>query len=84
MQIHYAVPKTDQNLDIAESMSYAWRAKSRQTGQPFENQKLQPAEIARLKRENAQLKDEVTFLRKAAVCIAKQPKYQDQMKATFL
>ena len=78
MQIHYAVPKTDQNLDIAESMSYAWRAKSRQTGQSFENQKLQPAEIARLKRENVQLEDEVTFLKQAAVCFAKQSNYQDQ------
>lgn len=27
-------------------MPYAWHSKSRQTGQPFENQKLQQAELA--------------------------------------
>lgn len=46
------VPKTTQDLGIAESMLYSWRAKSRQTGQSFEDQRLQRAEIVRLKREN--------------------------------
>jgi len=34
-------------------------AKRRQTGQPFEDQKLQQAKMARLKRENARLEEEI-------------------------
>jgi transposase len=68
------VPKTAKDLGIAESMLYSWRAKSRQTGQSFEDQKLQQAEIARLKRENTRLEDEVAFLKKAAAYFAKLPK----------
>lgn len=49
------VPKAAQDLGIAEAMLYSWRAKSRQTGIPFEDQKLQQAEMARLKRENSRL-----------------------------
>ncbi len=49
------VPKAAKDLGIAQAMLYNWQAKSRQTGQPFEEQKLQQAEIARLKRENARL-----------------------------
>ena len=33
-------------------------------GQPFAEQKLQQAEMARLKRENARLEEEVAFLKK--------------------
>jgi transposase len=68
------IPKTAQDLGIAESLLYLWRAKSRQTGQSFEDQRLQQAETARLKRENARLEDEVAFLKKAAAYFAKQPK----------
>jgi transposase len=68
------IPKTAQDLGLAESMLYNWRAKRRQTDQPFEDQKLQQAEIARLKRENARLEEEVAFLKKAAAYFAKQPK----------
>lgn len=53
---------------------YTWRAKRRQTGRWFEEQKLQQAEIARLRRENAQREQELTFLKKAATYFAKQPK----------
>lgn len=53
---------------------YSWRAKHRQTGQSFEEQKLQQAEIARLRRENARLEEEIAFLKKAAAYFAKQPK----------
>ncbi len=56
------IPKVAQDLGIAEATLYAWRAKRRQTGQPFEDQKLQQAEMARLKRENARLEEEVAFL----------------------
>jgi transposase len=68
------VPKAAQDLAIAEAMLYSWRAKRRQTGQPFEDQKLQQAEMSRLKREVEQLKQENDFLKKAAAYFAKQPK----------
>ena len=68
------VPKAAKDLGIAQAMLYSWQAKSRQTGQPFEEQKLQQAEIARLKRENGRLEEEVAFLKKAAAYFAKQPR----------
>lgn len=68
------IPKVAQDLGIAESMLYSWRSKRRQTGQPFEEQKLQQAEVARLKRENTRLEEEVTFLKKAAAYFAKLSK----------
>ena len=68
------VPKVAQDLGLAEATLYAWKAKRRQTGQPFEDQKLQQAELARLKRENARLEEEVAFLKKAAAYFAKLPK----------
>jgi|SRR5574343_158191 len=68
------VPKAAKDLGIAQAMLYSWQAKSRQTGQSFEEQKLQQAEIARLKRENARLEEEVAFLKKAAAYFAKQPR----------
>ena len=68
------IPKVAQDLGLAEATLYAWRAKRRQTGQPFEEQKLQQAELTRLKRENARLEDEVAFLKKAAAYFAKLPK----------
>lgn len=37
------VPKAAQDLGIAQSMLYNWVSKSRKTGQPFEDQKLQQA-----------------------------------------
>ncbi|OAI19139.1 transposase [Methylomonas koyamae] len=66
------VPKAAKDLGIAQAMLYIWQAKSRQTDQPFEEQKLQQAEIARLKRENARLEEEVAFLKKAAAYFVKQ------------
>jgi transposase len=68
------VPKVAQDLGLAESMLYSWRSKRRQTGQPFEEQKLQQAEVARLKRENTRLEEEVIFLKKAAAYFAKLSK----------
>jgi len=55
------IPKVAQDLGLAEATLYAWRAKRRQTGQPFEDQKLHQAELARLKRDNARLEEEVAF-----------------------
>lgn len=68
------VPKAAADLGLPEAMLYAWRAKRRHTGQTFEDQKLQQAEMARLKRDNARLEEEVAFLKKAAAYFAKQPK----------
>lgn len=68
------VAKAAADLGLPEPILYGWRAKKRQTGQTFEEQKLQQAEMARLKRENARLEEEVAFLKKAAAYFAKQPK----------
>ena len=68
------VPKAAEDLDLAPSLIYNWQAKIRQTGQSFEEQKLQQAEISRLKRENARLEEEVAFLKKAAAYFTKQPR----------
>lgn len=67
------VPKAAQDLSIAQSMLYNWVSQSRQTGQPFEDQKLQQAELARLRRENARLEQELAFVKKAAAYFAKNP-----------
>ncbi len=68
------IPKVAQDLGLAESMLYNWRAKRHQTGVAFEDQKPQQAEMARLKRENIRLEEEVAFLKKAAAYFAKLPK----------
>ena len=68
------IPKVAQDLGVAEATLSAWKAKRRQTGQPFEDQKLQQAELARLKRDNARLEEEAAFLKKAAAYFAKLPK----------
>jgi transposase-like protein len=44
------IPKTAQDSGLVESMLYNWRAKRRQTDQPYEDQKRQQAEIVRLSR----------------------------------
>ena len=59
------VAQVARDLGVSESMLYNWRTKQRTTGQPFELQKQQQAELARLKRENA-------FLKKAASYFAKE------------
>jgi transposase len=68
------IPNVALDLGLAESMLYSWRSKRRQTGQSFEEHKLQQAEMARLKRENTRLEEEVTFLKKAAAYFAKLSK----------
>lgn len=68
------VPQVAKDLGIAEAMLYSWRAKKRQGGDSLENQKLQQAEYARLKRENARLAEENAFLKKAAAYFAKESK----------
>jgi transposase len=66
--------KAAQDLGVHETILYTWRAKLKQTGIPFEDQKIQAAELARLKRENARLEQECAFLKKAAAYFAKDEK----------
>lgn len=65
------VSKVAKDLGIAEAMIYSWRKKLEQTGIPFEDQKIQSAELARLKRENSRLSEENAFLKKVATYFAK-------------
>ena len=62
------------DLGIAESILYSWRAKQKQGGTPLEHQKLQQAEMARLKREISRLEEENAFLKKAATYFTKESK----------
>lgn len=68
------VPQTAKDLGLAESMLYSWRARRNQGGQSLEVQKLQQAEMARLKRENARLAEENSFLKKVATYFTKESK----------
>ena len=62
------------DLGLAESLLYSWKAQQKKGGDSIENQKLQQAEMARLKRENARLAEENAFLKKAAAYFAKESK----------
>lgn len=66
------VAQTAKDLGLSESMLYSWRAAQRHGGQPLESQKLQQAEMARLRREISQLQEEARFLKKAAAYFAKE------------
>ncbi len=68
------VPKTAKDLGIHEAMLYSWRRKYESTGVPFEDQKIQVAELARLKRDVCRLSEENAFLKKAAAYFAKESK----------
>jgi transposase len=68
------VAQVAKDLGIKESMLYSWRAKQKQGGDSIENQKLQQAEVSRLKREVARLAEENAFLKKAAAYFAKESK----------
>ena len=68
------IPQVAKDLGIKESILYSWRAKQKQGGDSIENQKLQQAEVSRLKREVARLAEENAFLKKAAAYFAKESK----------
>lgn len=68
------VPQVAKDLGLAESLLYSWKAQHNKGGDSIENQKLQQAEMARLKRENARLAEENAFLKKAAAYFAKESK----------
>ena len=68
------VPQVAKDLGLSESLLYSWKAQRQKGGDSLENQKLQQAELARLKRENARLAEENAFLKKAAAYFAKESK----------
>jgi transposase len=68
------VPRVAKDLGIKESMLYYWRAQKARAGTPIENQKLQQAEMARLKREVERLEQENAFLKKVATYFTKESK----------
>ena len=68
------VPQTAKDLGISDSLLYSWRAKQKQGGAPLEHQKLQQAEMARLKREVSRLEEENAFLKKVATYFTKESK----------
>lgn len=68
------VPQAAKDLGISEPLLYSWRAKQKQGGTPLEHQKLQQAEMARLKREVDRLAQENEFLKKVAQYFTKESK----------
>ena len=68
------IAQVAKDLGLKESMLYSWRSQKKQGGDSIENQKLQQAEVSRLKREVARLAEENAFLKKAAAYFAKESK----------
>lgn len=66
------VPRAAKDLGIPEPMLYSWRTKQKQGGNSLENQKLQQAELSRLKREVDRLEQENAFLKKVATYFTKE------------
>lgn len=68
------VAQTAKDLGIPESMLYYWRSQKNKGGTSIENQKLQQAEMARLRREVDRLEQENAFLKKVATYFTKESK----------
>ncbi len=68
------VPQVAKDLGLAGSLLYSWKAQKKKGGDSIENQKLQQAEVSRLKREVSRLAEENAFLKKAAAYFAKESK----------
>ncbi len=68
------IPQVAKDLGIPESMLYYWRSQKNKGGDTIENQKLQQAEMARLKREVNRLEEENAFLKKVATYFTKESK----------
>jgi len=66
------VARVAKDLDIPESMLYYWRSQKRKGCDTIENQKLQQAEMARLKREDLRLQEENSLLKKVATYFTKE------------
>ncbi len=68
------VSRAARDLGIHEGILYNWRKKHESTGIGFEDQKIQAAELAHLKREVSRLSQENLFLKKVAAYFSKEPK----------
>jgi transposase len=68
------VARVAKELGVKESLIYYWRKQKSLSGTPIENQKLQQAEMAKLKRENDRLAEENAFLKKVATYFTKESK----------
>jgi len=68
------VAEAARDLGLTQSQLYSWRQRRRLEGLSTEEQKLQHAELARLKRELARVEEENAFLKKATAYFAKQSK----------
>ena len=62
------------DLGLSESQLYAWRWRQRPERLTNEEENLQRAELARLKREVKRLQEEAAFPKKSAAYFARQPK----------
>lgn len=62
------------DLKLKDSQLYSWRQSQQRTGETNEQARLQHAELARLRRDNARLEEENSFLKKAAAYFAKATK----------
>lgn len=68
------VSQVAKDLGIQESMLYYWRAQKNRSGDSIENQKIDQAEMAKLKREVNRLQEENAFLKKVATYFTKESK----------
>lgn len=68
------VARVAKDLGIPESMLYYWRAQKNKGGDTLENQKLQQAELAKLRRDVNRLEEENAFLKKVATYFTKESK----------
>ena len=69
------VAQVARDLGIADYLLYRWRTEQQQAegrGQTRQSLRTEQAELARLRRENAVLKKERDFLRRAAAFFAKE------------
>ncbi|MFM8453742.1 MAG: transposase [Gammaproteobacteria bacterium] len=65
------VARVSKDMGIAESQLYSWKAKGKKGGNTLENQAIERAELAKLKREVHRLSEENAFLKKVAVYFTK-------------
>lgn len=70
----HGVAVTARQLGIAESMLYGWRAKAKAEASLSDTERADRDELARLRKQVAELAMENDFLKKAAAYFAKQPK----------
>ncbi len=69
------VAQVARDLDIADHLLYRWRAEQHQAehqGHTRQSLRAEQEELARLRRENATLKQERDFLKRAAAFFAKE------------